>query len=94
MFFVIITYRDVIEKYRSKELVSRVILNLTARSRCGTLIVTIKRFAAAKITEMGEIALQKSQKLAKKLCKNHRKAVFCFFCGYTHSGSVKIMEKD
>ena len=51
MFFVIIPYRDVIEKYRSKELVSRIILNLTARSRCVALIVTIKRFAAAKITE-------------------------------------------
>ena len=78
MFFVIIPYRDIIEKYRSKELVSRVILNLTARSRCGTLIVNIKRLIVAKITEMGEIALQKSQILAKKLCKNHRKAVFCF----------------
>ena len=50
MFFVIIPYRDVIEKYRSKALVSRIILNLTARSRCVALIVTIKRFAA-KITE-------------------------------------------
>ena len=51
MFFVIIPHRDVIEKYRSKELVSRIILNLTARNRCGTLIVNIKRVAVAKITE-------------------------------------------